>query len=66
MTKKIAVFYGGKITQHLVLIREAAKKLGVKLDLISYNQVVMETEKNEIWIRSPRIEDATKININEI
>jgi glutathione synthase/RimK-type ligase-like ATP-grasp enzyme len=65
MTKKIAVFYGGKITQHLVLIREAAKKLGVKLDLISYNQVVMETEKNEIWIRSPRIEDATKININE-
>jgi len=62
---KIAVFYGGKITQHLVQIREAAKKLSVKLDLISYNQVVMETEKDEIWIRIPRIEDTKKINIDE-
>lgn len=40
---KIAVFYGGKITRHLVLIRRAAKKLGIGLDLVSYNSVSFET-----------------------
>jgi RimK family alpha-L-glutamate ligase len=48
---KIAVFFGGKISQHLVLVKKAAKKLGVSLDLISYNKVCFETEKREILIR---------------
>lgn len=48
---KIAVFYGGKITRHLVEIREAAKKLNVPLDLISYNQVCFESG-GEVKIRN--------------
>jgi len=49
--KKIAIFYGGKISQHLVMIREAAKKLGASLELISYNRVGFDTEKGEVFIR---------------
>ena len=48
---KIAVFFGGKISQHLVLVKKAAKKLGVKLDLISYNKICFETESRKILIR---------------
>ena len=50
-TKKIALFYGGKISRHLVMIREAARKEGVELDLISYNQVCFETGGGEVKIR---------------
>jgi len=42
MNKKIAIFFGGKITHHLRLLRMAARKLGVKLDLISYNRVCFD------------------------
>jgi len=42
MNKKIAVFFGGKITHHLRLLRMAARKMGVKLDLISYNRVCFD------------------------
>lgn len=55
---KIAVFYGGKITKHLVLIRAAARKMGampagrqVSLDLVSYNSVYFETETGKIGLR---------------
>jgi len=48
---KIALFFGGKISRHLVLIRQAAKKLGVHLDLISYNKVYFETETQEVGLR---------------
>lgn len=48
---KIAVFFGGKISQHLVLVKKAAKKLGVKLDLISYNKICFDTESRKILIR---------------
>jgi len=48
---KIALFFGGKISQHLVLIRKAAKKLGVELDLVSYNRVCFDTEEKMIKIR---------------
>jgi len=54
---KIAVFFGGKITKHLVLIRAAAKKLGVDLDLISYNSVYFETETGKISLRNRDIND---------
>ena len=48
---KIAVFYGGKITRHLVMIREAARKLGVDLKLVSYNLVSFETETGKVSLR---------------
>lgn len=55
--KKIAVFYGGKITRHLVLIREAARKLGVGLDLISYNRVSFETTSGRVTLRGQDVGD---------
>lgn len=51
------MFFGGKITKHLRLIKEAANRLdaefngGVKLDLVSYNRVVFDTESGKIMIR---------------
>jgi len=57
---KIAVFFGGKISQHLVLVKKAAKKLGVSLDLVSYNKLCFETEKGEILIR-PNLLGESKI-----
>jgi RimK family alpha-L-glutamate ligase len=48
---KIAVFFGGKATQHLGMIKKAAKKLGVDLELISYNRVFFQTEDEVIKAR---------------
>ncbi|MFZ2152850.1 MAG: hypothetical protein WAV41_02200 [Microgenomates group bacterium] len=48
---KIALFFGGKISQHLVLIKKAAKKLGVRLDLVSYNRVCFDTTELRVKIR---------------
>jgi len=48
---KIALFFGGKISQHLVMLKKAAKKMGVRLDLVSYNRVTFDTEKLKIKIR---------------
>jgi RimK family alpha-L-glutamate ligase len=48
---KIALFFGGKISRHLVLVKKAAKKMGVELDLISYNRVSFDTESGQIIIR---------------
>jgi RimK family alpha-L-glutamate ligase len=48
---KIALFFGGKISQHLVMIKKAAKKLGVRLDLVSYNRVCFDTDEQRVKIR---------------
>lgn len=55
---KIAVFFGGKISQHLVMLKKAAKKLGampdgrqVRLDLVSYNRVAFDTDSLDVKIR---------------
>lgn len=48
---KIALFFGGKISQHLVMIRKAAKKIGVDLDLVSYNRVCFDSEEKRVKIR---------------
>lgn len=48
---KIAVFFGGKITGHLVMVRTAARKLGVDLELISYNRVCFDTESQTVMVR---------------
>jgi RimK family alpha-L-glutamate ligase len=52
MKKRIAVFYGGKISRHLRLIRQAARGLGVGLDLISYNRVCFESQSGRIQLRN--------------
>ena len=60
---KIALFFGGKISQHLVLLRKAAKKLGVRLDLVSYNRVCFDTDEQVVKIRGnlkSGIEDKVK------
>ena len=48
---KIALFFGGKVSQHLVLVKKAAKRLKIDLDLISYNRVSFDTETQKIRIR---------------
>ena len=57
---KIAVFFGGKISQHLVLVKKAAKKLGVNLALMSYNKICFDTKHKEILIR-PNLAGESKI-----
>lgn len=54
---KIAVFFGGKISRHLVLVRNAARKMGVELDLVSYNNVTFETETGKISLREKDVND---------
>lgn len=48
---KIAVFFGGKVSQHLVMLKKAAKELGVRLDLVSYNRVSFETDEGRVKLR---------------
>ena len=57
---KIAIFFGGKISQHLVLLKKAAKKLNVNLTLISYNRVCFDTETKKVLIR-PNLAEESKI-----
>ena len=64
MMTKIALFYGGKITKHLVLVRQAARDMGVDLQLISYNQVCFDTENGEIKIRTKSLEEGDWVDIN--
>jgi len=57
---KIAVFFGGKISQHLVLVKRAAKKLGVNLTLVSYNRICFDSKKQQVLIR-PNLAEESKI-----
>lgn len=57
MSVKIAVFFGGKITKHLVLVRAAARKMGVELDLVSYNRVSFDTVSGKIKLNTKNIDD---------
>lgn len=54
---KIALFFGGKISKHLVLVRNAARKIGEELDLVSYNNVCFETETGKISLRGKDVND---------
>jgi len=42
--KKIAIFYGGKLSKHLKMLKEAGEKLGVGVELVSYNKVYFDTK----------------------
>ena len=44
MTKKIGIFFGGKVSKHLSMIRRAGTKLGVDVELVSYNRVFFDTK----------------------
>lgn len=57
---KIAVFFGGKVTHHLGLIKKAAKKLGVELDLVSYNRVSFDAETKEVRLNT---QDVSKYDV---
>ena len=54
---KIAVFFGGKISRHLVLVKKAAEKLGQELDLISYNKVFFDTLDGEVKLKGKNVMD---------
>ncbi len=54
---KIAVFFGGKISRHLVLVKKAAKKMEHELDLISYNKVFFDTLDGEIKLKEKDVMD---------
>lgn len=61
---KIALFFGGKISKHLVLVRNAARKMGampagrqVDLDLVSYNNVTFETETGKVTLRGKDVNE---------
>lgn len=51
MKKKIAVFFGGKLSNHLVEFKRASRELGISLSLISYNRIYFDTENNQLKIR---------------
>jgi len=57
MRNKIAVFFGGKVTKHLGLISQAAKKLGIDLDLVSYNRVSFDTETRKVRLNTQNIDE---------
>ena len=57
MKNKVAVFFGGKITRHLGLISRAAKKLGIELDLVSYNRVSFDTETRKVRLNTKNIDE---------
>lgn len=54
---KIALFFGGKITRHLVMVRAAAKNMGVSLDLVSYNRVSFDTVSGKVKLNTKNIND---------
>lgn len=54
------MFFGGKISQHLVLVKKAAKKLKVDLNLISYNRICFDSKNQKVLIR-PNLTEESKI-----
>lgn len=48
---RIAVFYGGKLSNHLVALKHEAKKMGVELRLFSYNQIYFDSIEAKIRLR---------------
>ncbi len=48
---KIAVFYGGKLSNHLVELKRAAKKEDVFLQLFSYNRIYFNSQEAKVMLR---------------
>lgn len=49
--KKIGIFFGGKVSKHLCLIREAGRKLGLDVELVSYNRVFFDSDEGIVKLR---------------
>lgn len=62
--KKIALFYGGKITKHLKLLKAAAVKEGVELQLVSYNRVYFDSVEGKVKLRGAKeqVEKISSVN----
>lgn len=45
MRTKIAIFFGGKMTDRIKALADEGKKLGVVVDAISYDEVYLDSEK---------------------
>jgi len=54
---KIVVFGGNKKGSKMLELKAAAEKLGVELDLVSYNQISFETETGKVLIDGEKIKD---------
>jgi len=49
--KKIGIFFGGKISRHLVMIKKAGIKLGLDVELVSYNRVFFDSNESRVKLR---------------
>ena len=50
--KKIGIFFGGKISKHLVMIKKAGIKLGLDVELVSYNRVFFDSNEGKVKLRN--------------
>jgi len=57
MKNKIVVFGGNRKGGKMLELKAAAEKLGVELDLVSYNQISFETESGEVLIDGQKMKD---------
>jgi len=65
--KPIALFFGGKVSRHLGMIKKAARKEEVELDLISYNRVTFETNGKDTMamIRGVGEKEGEKVEVSK-
>ncbi len=50
-TVRVAVFYGGKLTNHLIALKRAAKKEQVELHLFSYHRIYFDSVEGVLKLR---------------
>lgn len=55
MTKKIGIFFGGKISKHLKMIKRAGDKLGADVELVSYNRVFFNSNEGKVKLRKENL-----------
>lgn len=53
--KKIGIFFGGKVSKHLSMIKRAGVKLGLDVELVSYNRVFFDTNSCQVKIRNENL-----------
>ena len=55
MTKKIGIFFGGKVSRHLSMIKRAGIRLGVDMELVSYNRVFFDSNEGKVKLRKENL-----------
>jgi len=68
MTKKIGIFFGGKVSKHLSMIKRAGTKLGVDVELVSYNRIFFDSNEGKVRLRKENLgnlvfEDVGKFDV---